>query len=648
MNMTNHTRLDLVEGGSIFKQGEHAQLAFNPRDYSGKTVDLTGKDIAVAIWNDKGIMYEGTASFDSTVQLIRLTINQLLQHGDFQIEFTATDAANPDYRRKFPSGEYEGKIYIKPSTDNLEYAGISVTTVSQLRTEQEEKQQQFEQAIVPQVDELKQRVDEGVGAFTEDTEVLDARMGEFNLRAYNEKVDNQLNQRSLYDLILEHNQITSGILVKKKADRRFDVAVPLGGKKYAVYYLYKDIADDYIKLSSGSVSTLEEDDEWYLNENADEYIGTWNKLSPPSYYTTEIGAKYVKSFKGSRIDVKHYTDDRGGDFNVTIDGVFHSVLSTHINNVPSEELQSTRGLRVIDGLEDKEHLIEFEFIGANSMHPPAGGIARGWSFFEERSELSARTFEIYEKGFIETESFKLLEEGSNKEFALRVQPIGVSTSTEWLPDHGLGTVFSVSQTVLFDGIAITDWTPSKYERISQVVIMQSMACIYPHTGQKIANLSEVKTINVNGASFKTSIKWIEDVYVSSGYVGMFPVSRQFADRLYTSLGTDLDATNSSGGRTELSEKALSREYAFYHNSTQTEKRNYAVAMKFHNIAESLRYGKANRYNDPHVVWLEHRNADMQKLYPQVLDNHTFNKGEVYRFGASFVIGRLFEAEKLLK
>ncbi|MFP3344598.1 hypothetical protein R0J87_19165, partial [Halomonas sp. SIMBA_159] len=106
----------------------HAQLAFNPRDYSGKTVDLTGKDIAVAIWNSKGIMYEGTASFDSTAQLIRLTINQILQHGDFQIEFTVTDAADPDYRRKFPSGEYEGKIYIKPSADNIDFIGVSMTT----------------------------------------------------------------------------------------------------------------------------------------------------------------------------------------------------------------------------------------------------------------------------------------------------------------------------------------------------------------------------------------------------------------------------------------------------------------------------------------------------------------------------------------
>ncbi|MEZ0482658.1 hypothetical protein [Planococcus sp. SSTMD024] len=187
MNMTNHTRLDLVEGGSIFKQGDHVDLAFVPRDYQGRTVDLTNKNISVAIWDSRGIMLEGPATYDSEANLIRLTIKQILPHGDFQIEFTATDPNDLNYRKKFPSGDFEGKIYIKPSADDLDFVGISVTTVSQLRTEQEQKQQQFELAIVPQVDELKQRVEEGIGAFTEDTEVLDARMGETNLRQFNEK-----------------------------------------------------------------------------------------------------------------------------------------------------------------------------------------------------------------------------------------------------------------------------------------------------------------------------------------------------------------------------------------------------------------------------------------------------------------------------
>lgn len=172
MNMVNHTRLDLVEGGNIFKQGEHAKLKFAGRDSKGRTVDLTGKDIAVAIWNSKGVMYEGAAGFDSENQLIELNINQLLQHGDFQIEFTATDSADPNYRQKFPSGEYEGKIYIKPSADNIDFVGVSVTTVKQLRDE----------------------ISTAAAAFTQDSEVALARLGERSLPEFNRKLIVQLDE----------------------------------------------------------------------------------------------------------------------------------------------------------------------------------------------------------------------------------------------------------------------------------------------------------------------------------------------------------------------------------------------------------------------------------------------------------------------
>ncbi|MDE0581564.1 hypothetical protein ON064_00680 [Planococcus sp. A6] len=191
MAMKKHTRLDLVEGGNIFKQGDYVTLGFIPRDYTGASVDLTNKQIEGSIFNGStGVIYEGPASFVDGK--IFFTIKQVLNDGKFQLEFTVTDAADQEYRTKFPTDDYASELTIKPSADNLDYVGVSMTTVAQLRTEQEQKQQQFELAIVPQVDELKQRVEEGIGAFTEDTEVKDARMDEINLRTFNQKVVAQL------------------------------------------------------------------------------------------------------------------------------------------------------------------------------------------------------------------------------------------------------------------------------------------------------------------------------------------------------------------------------------------------------------------------------------------------------------------------
>lgn len=193
MIIKDHTRIDLAEGGTRFKQGDYAQLAFTPRNAAGQVVDLSNKTIEVAIWgNGKGVIYQADAFYDSESKVIRTTIDEILEAGRFQIEFTVTDASDPTYRKKFPSDEYNAIITITPSTDDIGYVGANIITVSRLRDEQTQLQQAFESEIVPQVDELKQRVEDGVGAFTEDTEVLDARMGETNLRAFNEKVTTQL------------------------------------------------------------------------------------------------------------------------------------------------------------------------------------------------------------------------------------------------------------------------------------------------------------------------------------------------------------------------------------------------------------------------------------------------------------------------
>lgn len=202
MTRNEHTRIVLAEGGNIFRQGEHVKLSFSPRDYAGNVVDLSDKDISVAIWNRKGVMYEGTASYDVDDQLIRMMVEETLEHGEFNIEFTATSAFDPSYRQKFPSSEFDGRISITPSSDNMDVVGVKMTTVAQLRQEQEEKQQTFEAAVIPRVEtvegkaaELEQRVNDGIGAFTEDTEVLDARMGEVNLREFNRKTTEKLAEK---------------------------------------------------------------------------------------------------------------------------------------------------------------------------------------------------------------------------------------------------------------------------------------------------------------------------------------------------------------------------------------------------------------------------------------------------------------------
>lgn len=195
-----HTRISLVEGGNVFKQGDHVTLGFVPRDYAGNILDLTGKQIEGVVYSGrKGIMFQAPATFDSAEQKIVFTIDQVVDYGQFQIEFTATDASDPEYRLKLPSAEQDGRLTIKPSVDNMDFVGVQMTTVTQLRQEQTALQTEYEAKVDPKIAAvedkaaaLEQTVQQGIGAFTEDTEVLLARGGEVNLGARLDKTAAQL------------------------------------------------------------------------------------------------------------------------------------------------------------------------------------------------------------------------------------------------------------------------------------------------------------------------------------------------------------------------------------------------------------------------------------------------------------------------
>lgn len=206
MDSIEVSRIELVEGGNVFKQGHFLTLGYIPYDESGAKVDLTGKTLGVVIWGRKGIVFEAPATFGSGV--LRFILDEILPSGEYQVEFTATSTGG--YRKKFPANANTGRIRVEQSADDLGNAGVSVITVSQLRSEQEAKQQEFEQLIVPQVTELTQRVEDGISAFTEDTEVVDARMGEVNLRANLTKFGKRLSDITTVN-IRDYGVISDGV-----------------------------------------------------------------------------------------------------------------------------------------------------------------------------------------------------------------------------------------------------------------------------------------------------------------------------------------------------------------------------------------------------------------------------------------------------
>lgn len=185
MNDIEVTSIDLVEGGNVFKQGHYLTLGYVPRDENGDAVDLSGRTLSVALWARDGIAFESDATYSNGV--LRFTLNETVPAGNYQIEFTATSSTDENYRKKFPTNYNSGRISVQQSSDDAGNLGISVYTVAKIKSEQQAAQTAYQEEINPKITTLTQRVDDGVGAFTNDTEIIDARMGKTNLRQFNEE-----------------------------------------------------------------------------------------------------------------------------------------------------------------------------------------------------------------------------------------------------------------------------------------------------------------------------------------------------------------------------------------------------------------------------------------------------------------------------
>lgn len=210
-----HTRLNLIEGGNRFKQGDRVSLSFSALDSRGEAIDLENKNIQGEIYSShKGVIYEKAASYDTAKQLIIFQIDRTVDYGTFQIEFTVTDPSDADYRLKIPSDPSDGRINILGSTDSMDFVGVKMTTVSQLRAEIDTKQQQFEAQVNPKVQQIEteqQRLQADYQAaaanLTQDSEVILARGNEVSLGTRLNKTAAQLSETG--------EEIKTGIFSRK-------------------------------------------------------------------------------------------------------------------------------------------------------------------------------------------------------------------------------------------------------------------------------------------------------------------------------------------------------------------------------------------------------------------------------------------------
>jgi hypothetical protein len=241
---------------------------------------------------------------------------------------------------------------------------------------------------------------------------------------------------------------------------------------------------------------------------------------------------------------------------------------------------------------------------------------------------------------------------SVKEFAFAVRPTETST-LYWLPDHGTGTVFtdtsvSTPQALYIDGVYHDGWDTTTVSATT-VTLVQKLVGIHPDKPEENMCNIELNQSIVNGVySYTCDCEFLYSTKISTGYVCMFPIRgpTDFASYMLTAWGNEYETSTADGSSTDLTiEGGGCESYAFVATSSGT-KSNYGAVMEITNIEDSFRYGESGTRSP--LCFLEHRDGDVQKIYPQVYNNYDAATGHTISFGAKYFIGYYEDAYNSLK
>ncbi|MBW3496614.1 BppU family phage baseplate upper protein [Bacillus sp. FDAARGOS_1420] len=431
-------------------------------------------------------------------------------------------------------------------------------------------------------------------------------------------------------------------------DRTLDILLPLRGNKVAHYTLRKDTKDDYVKLEDCAISNLSVVAQKVNAINYTSDTGAVQKANLPNYYTTTVGDTFTFTFDGTGFDFQHFTDNRGGLWEFKVDGTVVKTISTHINDVPTNELKVNYGTRsVARGLAKGTHTVVATFKGDDPANPPVGGAntSRGWvkndTGYVQAAEAH-KTALVYDDLLNPVKEVDLLVPFSNKEFAFCMKPNGSSVVAEWIPEHRAATVFKTSQKMYVDDKEITSWGPETTIKEAEIVrAVQSMKGFHPSDlTNALCEIYSVHTVTNQGVTFDIKIKWLQDTFIEDGYIAMLPGSHPFVEKLVDATGKSFDTIASDNSYKDVPNSEKMAGYAM-----PSKERDYVVAMKINNIHASLRKGQTGIRNP--LVWLQHRDATLQKLYPQVYKNCVVKAGETHPFSATYFVGELPLAAQLL-
>ncbi|WP_259395414.1 phage tail protein [Shewanella sp. SR44-4] len=344
-----------------------------------------------------------------------------------------------------------------------------------------------------------------------------------------------------------------GMYVNSTSENEFYVGFGMGkdsvyGKWVVEYRFWKN--SDGLTLSRGIYSGIENEAAISATATLDGNFVTTPNI-PEYSYTTEIGAKFTATFTGKKLIFKYRSENRGGIWRVRLSDGQTKDISTF-----SETTKITEKL-IFDNLDLDTYKVEFEFIGANSLNPPAGGESpRGWLYYES-GNAAAQPLKFALTGPILGSTRKAIgSPNSIPDFAIAAKPAIASYSTEWVPQHSnvTGVSKNVAIKIITDGIEKLsdgnyDFNRIGFFEIESIQLLQKFEAENPNGSDGVMwehyiahtlDLASLEMVIQNRIEIK------QDIDVSLGYFAMLPADYGNVDRLRLNNGMEISPIINDG------------------------------------------------------------------------------------------------------
>ena len=420
-----------------------------------------------------------------------------------------------------------------------------------------------------------------------------------------------------------------------KIDKENDLTafLKIADNEFAASRYFKDTADEFLKgYENYVVKNTTTVGEKTTNENYKDIIaGSMTYTGGNNHYTTNVGTTISYSFKGYYIDFTALCNATGGLWKAYIDDEVVGTYSTFGTGAPTKFLIS-------DNLEDKTHTLKLEFIGQDPNNPVDS--PRGWLRYDVNNVNT--TFSVKSKDIVTTTETPVTftSNFSNKEYALSVRDLEKTKTAEWFPAHNnIATTIKGDNFVrelIVDGVNV-DLTKATYSPIyfNKAKLIQKVENKLTSDSSSRAEITFIVTFKDNKVYNEIKIKWLQDSEITSGYIMQMPFNANWFSQVISNKFESLQKdTVNTGTSTMLNNLEATK---FTGISDDAVGKDYIYKMVMTEITEPYK-----------EVKLAHRDAALQKLYPQNYKYTAKTTGTIDYFKGYYEFEKLPNANLIYK